>query len=173
VRIMTTNGEFAPPGTVGEIVLRGGFMAGYWGKPDKTAQAIRNGWLHSGDIGILDADGFLTMRGRRSELIHVAGKDWFPRDVEEALCRQPGVVLAALIGLPTADRGTRPVAFITLEPGQRRDVSKLAAAIARDVPYDLSALEIVVADSLPMTPTGKISKADLADQAMSGRRARA
>jgi long-chain acyl-CoA synthetase len=165
VRIMTTTDQFAPVGTIGEIVLRGGFMVGYWNKPDKTAQAIREGWLHSGDIGVIDADGYLTMRGRRSELINVGGRDWFPRDIEEALCRDPSVALAALIGLPDGKSGMRPVAFITLQPGQRCAVSKLKAAVARTAPYDIEPLEIVIADSLPITPTGKISKAELAKQA--------
>jgi len=165
VRIMTSTGEFAGPGVVGEIVLRGGFMHSYWDKPDKTAQTIRNGWLHSGDLGVLDADGFLTMRGRRNELIQVAGKDWFPRDVEEALGRQPGVALAALIGVAERGVGMRPIAFITTEPGHRCEPNALKTAIAREVTYDLSPLEIVVAQSLPMTATGKISKAELAEQA--------
>ena len=162
---MTSTGEFAGPGVVGEIVLRGGFMHSYWDKPDKTAQTIRNGWLHSGDLGVLDADGFLTMRGRRNELIQVAGKDWFPRDVEEALGRQPGVALAALIGVAERGVGMRPIAFITTEPGHRCEPNALKTAIAREVTYDLSPLEIVVAQSLPMTATGKISKAELAEQA--------
>jgi long-chain acyl-CoA synthetase len=165
VRIMTTTDQFAPVGTIGEIVLRGGFMAGYWNKPDKTAQAIREGWLHSGDIGLIDADGYLTMRGRRSELITVAGRDWFPRDIEEALCRDPSVALAALIGLPDGKSGMRPVAFITPRPGQHCDVTKLKAAVAQTVSYDIGLFEIVIADSLPITPTGKISKAELAKQA--------
>jgi long-chain acyl-CoA synthetase len=165
VRIMTPTGEFAPFGAIGEIVLRRGFMSGYWNQPDETAQAIRGGWLHSGDIGVIDADGYLTMRGRRSELINVAGRDRFPRDIDEALCRVPSVALAARIGLPDGKSGMRPVAFITLNPGQRSDATKLKAAAAQTAPYDIGPLEIVIADSLPITPTGKISKAELAKQA--------
>ena len=76
----------APSGEVGEVCLRGGFMKGYWGKPEKTAEAMRGGWLHTGDAGVMDRDGYITMRGRFAELIKVGGRTWFPRDVEEALC---------------------------------------------------------------------------------------
>jgi long-chain acyl-CoA synthetase len=163
VRIVNTTGEPAAVGVPGEIVLRGGFMRGYWGKPDKTAEALRDGWLHSGDIGVFDADGFLTMRGRRTELLHVAGKDWFPRDIEEALCRQLGVSLAALIGLPDARLGMLPAAFVTTHPGAHLDADRLKKAIAAEVPYDVAPLQILFRDELPMTPTGKISKAQLAE----------
>ena len=95
VRIVGSTGEPVAVGVPGEIVLRGGFMWGYWGKPDKTAEVLRDGWLHSGDIGVFDAQGFLTMRGRRNELLHVAGKDGSAR-CRGALCRQRGVNLAAV-----------------------------------------------------------------------------
>ena len=99
-RVLAGDGTPAPLGTTGEIALvAGGFMTGYWGMPDKTAEATAGGILRSGDLGMIDGDGFITMRGRRSELIHVAGRAWFPRDIEEALGRQPGVRLTALVGV--------------------------------------------------------------------------
>lgn len=163
VRIVDTAGEPVAIGVPGEIVLRGGFMWGYWGKPDKTAEALRDGWLHSGDIGVFDADGYLTMRGRRNELLRVAGKDWFPRDVEEALCRQQGVNLAALVGLPEPKLGTLPIAFVTRHPGAQCDAARLKTAVSAEVIYDLAPLQILFRDELPMTPTGKISKAQLTE----------
>lgn len=167
VAILTTGGERAAPGRVGEIALRGGYMAGYWGRPEKTAEATRDGWLRSGDLGAMDGDGFITMRGRRSELVTVDGVDWFPRDVEEALAACPGVSLAALVGLDAGD-GVRPVAFVTARPGAALDTAALAAAVAAAVPYDVARLEIRVVGSLPMTPTGKIAKATLAETAGAG-----
>lgn len=162
VAILTSADEPAALGRVGEISLRGGFMAGYWGKPEKTAEATRGGWLRSGDLGSMDADGYVTMRGRRSELVTVDGVDWFPRDVEEALAAEPGVLLAALVGLKGPD-GIRPVAFVTARAGAVLDTAALAAAIGPKLPYDLSRLEIRVAAELPTTPTGKIAKATLAE----------
>lgn len=165
VAILTTSGERAPIGTVGEICLRGGFMSGYWGKPEKTAEATRGGWLHSGDLGSIDADGYVTMRGRLAELVTVDGVDWFPRDIEEALAAEPGVLMAALVGVAAPGGGKTPIAFIVERPGANVDVAALKAAIAPKVAYDIAPLVIRKASSLPMTPTGKIAKATLAAEA--------
>jgi len=151
-----------PAGETGELCLRGGFMAGYWNKPDKTAEATRGGYLRTGDVGFLDADGCVTLRGRRSELIEVGGVTWFPRDIEEALQRIRGVKHAALIGLPDAVLGARPAAFVTLEQGHHLAGGRLKEAIVGQVGYDLAPLTVTVVDDLPMTPTGKIAKAELA-----------
>ena len=161
VRVVGLDDTPLPPGAVGEMVLRGGHMAGYWGKPDRTEEVTRGGWLRTGDIGTIDADGFVTMRGRRSELIAVAGTTWYPRDIEEALCRRPGVRQAALIGLPDPTLGSRPTAFVTLDDAGL-DTSGLIRAIASEVPYDVSHMDLRVVAAMPMTPTGKISKAELA-----------
>ena len=161
VRIVDAEDRPVPPGTIGRIVLRGGFMAGYWNKPDRTEAATRDGWLRSGDLGLMDSDGFITMRGRASELITVSGQSWYPRDVEEALCRIAGVRQAALIGLPDPELGQRPHAFVTLARPEAVDSAALKAAIAGQVPYNLAPLAIDVVDELPMTPTGKISKGEL------------
>ena len=149
-------------GRLGELVLRGGFMAGYWMKPEKTAEATRAGWLRTGDVGVIDADGAVTMRGRRSELIEVNGYTWFPRDIEEALCGVPGVRQAALIGVPSRSAGLRPRAFVTLDGSRALDGAALKSAIMGRTPYDLSLLTVETVAELPMTPTGKISKAELA-----------
>ena len=149
-------------GVIGEIELRGGFMQGYWGRPDKTEETIGTGWLRTGDLGMIDRDGFITMRGRRSELIETDGVLWFPRDVEEAFCQVPGVAQAALIGVPDARHGQRPLAFITLLDGEAIEAQSLKAAIDGKVAYDLEPLIVRVVAELPMTPTGKISKAELA-----------
>lgn len=161
VRILGPDDKPLPVGEIGDIALTGGFMAGYWGKPEKTAEATRGGWLRTGDLGLMDAEGFVTLRSRRAELIVVSGVEWYPRDVEEALCRQPGVRQAALIGLDDAALGQRPTAFVTVQPGVSVDAQALKGAIAGDAPYDIAALEIRIMPELPMTPTGKISKGDL------------
>jgi long-chain acyl-CoA synthetase len=165
-------GQRLPPGQVGEIVLRGGFMWGYWGLPEKTAQATHGGLLRTGDLGLVDSDGFITMRGRRSELLVVGGVDWYPRDIEEALCQHSGVRQAALIGLPDAALGTRPVAYITrtdggLQTAATLDTAPLLEAIAKALPqYALGPLTVQIVAEMPMTPTGKIAKAELAASAL-------
>jgi acyl-coenzyme A synthetase/AMP-(fatty) acid ligase len=165
VRILDADGKECSVGEVGEVCLRGGFMKGYWGKPEKTAEALRGGWLHSGDAGTMDRDGTVTMRGRFAELITVSGRTWFPRDVEEALCTQPGIKEAAVVALPDAELGQRPVAFVTLT-GDVVDLPRLARAIAPLVSYDLTPLTIRSLDAFPTTPTGKIAKAELRQRAL-------
>jgi long-chain acyl-CoA synthetase len=162
VRIVDGQDRQTLPGELGEIILRGGFMAGYWGKPEKTAEATRGGWLRTGDLGVMDHDGCLTMRGRRSELIQVKDVAWYPRDVEEALCRIANVSQAALVGIPDPALGSRPIAVVTLETPMRVDEAAIKAAIGAELPYDLSPLTLKVVEAFPMTPTGKIAKSDLA-----------
>jgi acyl-CoA synthetase (AMP-forming)/AMP-acid ligase II len=162
VRIVDADRNPVAPGIIGEIELRGGFMQGYWGRPEKTADTIGTGWLRTGDLGLIDRDGYITMRGRRSELIETNGVLWYPRDVEEAFCQVPGVAQAALIGVPDPQHGQRPLAFITLLEGHSLEGNSLKAAIQGKVTYDVTPLAVHVVPDLPMTPTGKISKADLA-----------
>jgi long-chain acyl-CoA synthetase len=166
VRIFDSGDREVPPGVVGEVVLRGGFMKGYWDMPEQTAAALRGGWLHTGDLGCLNVDGVLTLRGRRSELLSVRGEDWFPRDLEEALMRHEAVFQAALIGVPDAELGQRPVAFVTLLPDGHVDAETLRTTAAVAVPFDVSVLVVEVVPELPITPTGKISKAQLLAQAL-------
>jgi acyl-CoA synthetase (AMP-forming)/AMP-acid ligase II len=162
VRIVDAHRVPLPPGRIGEIELRGGFMAGYWGKPDKTAETIGTGWLRTGDLGLIDRDGFITMRGRRSELIETNGVLWFPRDVEEAFCAIEGVAQAALIGIPHATLGQCPHAFVMLLPGAALEPAALKSAIAGSVGYDIAPMVVSIVEDLPMTPTGKIAKGELA-----------
>jgi acyl-CoA synthetase (AMP-forming)/AMP-acid ligase II len=159
VRIFNEKEEEVPPGELGEICLAGGFMAGYWNRPEQTARTLRNGFLHTGDAGTMSVDGLVTMRGRFSELITVAGKTWFPRDIEELLAEQRGVREAAVIGFPDAALGQKPVAFYTGDPNL--DEGTLKKAMSPKIACDLSPLVIRHLDAFPMTPTGKIAKADL------------
>lgn len=161
VRIVDANDRPVAPTAVGEIQLRGGFMAGYWGRPEATEAATRGGWLRTGDLGLIDRDGQIVMRARKSELVVVGGVSWYPRDIEEAMGLQPGVDKVAVVGLAGANASTVPVAFVTAKPGAGVNAAQLKDAVAGLLPYDLSALRIHVLEALPMTPTGKISKAEL------------
>ena len=168
VRIFAADGRECAPGDVGEICLSGGFMAGYWGKPDKTAEALRGGWLHTGDAGVIDAAGRVTMRGRFSELFSVGGKTWFPRDVEEALVRHPAVRDAAIVGIPDDVLGQRPCAFVTLEGDSKADLLEIRISVDAQTPYDLTVLSLTALPAFPMTPTGKIAKMELVAMASKG-----
>src|SRR5262249_46085322 len=164
VRVLDAGGKECAPGEVGEVCLRGGFMAGYWGKAEETGGTLRGGWVDSGGAGGMGWNGGLTVRGRVAELVTVAGRTWFTRAVQEALCGQPGVKEAAVIALPDAQLGQRPVAYVTLADGAV-DLDKLKAAIAPLVPYDLTAMTVKSLAAFPMTPTGKIAKAQLRESA--------
>jgi len=167
VWIAGPQGQRLPCQQVGEIILRGGFMRGYWNKPEATASTIGGAGgdlLQTGDLGCMDADGFITMRGRRSEVFLVNGQTWFARDVEESLCNQPGIRQAAMVGIPDAVLGTQPIAFVTLLDDQAATPINLSAVkqqLEAALGTDLGALRIEVVQALPMTPTGKIAKAEL------------
>ena len=165
VRILDDDGNELPVGALGEICLRGGFMAGYWERPEQTAETLRDGWLHTGDVGYADAEGYIFMRGRLSERLTVAGEHWYPRDLEELLMRHDAVHEAALVGLPAGEGAHRPVAFVTLRPGEGVEAAALldfARSSGDRVPPGLS---VEVVEAMPMTPTGKISKAELLERA--------
>jgi long-chain acyl-CoA synthetase len=160
VRILDDDGKEVPPGTIGEICLRGGFMAEYWRLPEKTDETLRGGWLHSGDVGFMDVEQFLYVRGRLSERLNVAGEFWYPRDVEEVLMRHPGIKEAALIGLPDSDLGDRPLACVTLRDSSL-DPEEAVRFAEEQLGRKLEHMEVRAIDAMPMTPTGKISKAQL------------
>lgn len=177
VRILDDDGSALPVGHLGEICLRGasaggGFMRGYWGRPEKTAETLRDGWLHTGDLGVIDANGWITLRGRRSEVIEHGGQTWFPRDVEEALLELPEVAAAALVGVDRpveASQGAAPTAripVVAVLPGgddvDGFDVARARAHLASSTAYDVAELAVVVLPEFPMTPSGKIAKAALA-----------
>lgn len=107
------SGEDVPPGEQGEILLKSpGNFVGYWKQPEKTAETLKNGWLHTGDIGTLDKDGYLTLVGRIKEMIKVSGYSVFPEDVEAILLKHPNVRQAAAVGVPHPSKGEVVKAFI-------------------------------------------------------------
>ena len=113
VRVVDDDDRELPAGEIGEVVVRGDVvMAGYWNQPDATAETLRGGWLHTGDVGSFDADGYLTLRDRSKDLIISGGMNIYPREVEEALLRHPGVRAVAVVGRPDPEWGEAVVAFV-------------------------------------------------------------
>ncbi|MQA96676.1 MAG: AMP-binding protein [Streptosporangiales bacterium] len=151
-------GDPLPIGAEGEICVRSpSLLTGYWNAPDATAQAIRDGWLHTGDIGAVDEDGCLHFLGRGKEMLKVNGMSVFPSEVEVLLGRHPDVAGSGVIGRPDAARGEVPVAYVRLRDGAAADAAGLAewcrTAMA---PYKVPEIRIV--DELPLTATGKVRK---------------
>ncbi|MFA7431033.1 MAG: AMP-binding protein, partial [Rhodospirillaceae bacterium] len=113
VRVGGPDDAALPPDTVGEVLVRGeAVMLGYWKNPEATAETLRNGWMHTGDLGAMDADGFLTLKDRSKDVIITGGSNVYPREVEEVLLTHPAVAETAVIGVPHPDWGEEVVAFI-------------------------------------------------------------
>ena len=109
------------PGEIGEIVVRGGnVMSGYWNNPAATQEALRGGWLHTGDLGTRDEEGYYTIKGRKKEMIIRGGENIYPKEIEEALYSHPKIAEAAVVGLPDRRWGEEVAAFIVLKEGARR-----------------------------------------------------
>ena len=158
-------GEPLPLGERGEIVVRGpSLLTGYWRKPEATAEALRDGWLHTGDIGMLDEDGCLHYLGRNKDMIKVSGMSVFPAEVETLLGRHPDVISAAVVAVADAERGQLPYAFVRTRPGaaltggQLREWARENMAV-----YKVPLVELV--EEFPLTATGKIRKVELAERA--------
>ena len=118
VRIFGPDDREVAPGTPGEIVVRGPIvMAGYWDNPQATASALRNGWLHTGDVGHLDADGYLFITDRLKDMIISGGSNIYPREIEEVLYAHPGVHEATVFGVPDPKWGERVIAAVVPKPG--------------------------------------------------------
>lgn len=156
-----------PPGAVGEIAVRSPrVMAGYWRRPEETARVLRDGWYHTGDLGSMDAEGYLTVVGRKSDIIKHKGYKVFPEEIEEALYAHPAVLECAAVGIPDAAAGEVVKAFVSLKPewrGKVRGEDLLAFARERLAPYKApKAVELVAL--IPKTPIGKVWRKKLRER---------
>ncbi|MEU6254554.1 AMP-binding protein [Streptomyces sp. NPDC047043] len=160
-----TTGEPLPLGEPGEIVVQGpSVLTRYWRAPEATARALRDGWLHTGDIGSLDEDGCLRYLGRNKDMIKVKGMSVFPTEVETLLGRHPEVLAAAVVAVEDADSGQLPYAFVRTVPGSGLTADALRVwAKGAMATYKVPLVEIV--PELPLTPTGKIRKTELSARA--------
>lgn len=154
-----------PTGEVGEIVLTSpGVFKGYWNKPEATAATLRNGWVHTGDMGKLDADGYLTFIGRFKEMIKVSGYSVFPEEVETILIKHPAVAQAAVIAQPDAEKGEVVKAFIVRKPGAALEADALIAWARDNMASYKAPRAVSFIDALPTTGAGKVLRRLLKDQ---------
>jgi len=166
VRILDPeSGAERATGEPGEIVLksRGSFL-GYWNKPEATAKTLRDGWVHTGDIGRIDDQGYLTFIGRTKEMIKVSGYSVFPEEVETILIKHPAVAQAAVIGVPDAERGEVVRAFVVLKPGQALDEAGLIAWSRDNMAIYKAPKTVRFVDALPATGAGKVLRRLLKDE---------
>jgi len=159
VKVLGPDGEELPPNTPGEFCFRcSTFMIGYWNKPELSAQALRGGWLHSGDIGIVDEDGELFVRDRLKDMIISSGYNIYPKEVENALCEHQSVQSAAAIGVPDEIRGELVHAFVVLKPGIQASAEDLIAHCATIIGKHKLPRAISFVSELPLTASGKIQR---------------
>jgi long-chain acyl-CoA synthetase len=163
------------PGERGELCVRGpNVMLGYWTRPEETAQVFtRDGFLRTGDVGVMDAEGYVTLVDRIKDVILCSGYSVYPRAIEEALYRHPDVAAATVVAMPDDFRGESPAAFVQLRPGARLSEAALAEFLRERLsPIEMPRLIELRAD-LPRTLIGKLSKKELRAELLQRREATA
>jgi long-chain acyl-CoA synthetase len=162
VRVVDAAGQDVATGEAGEIVIRGhNVMKGYYRRPEATAQAIRNGWFHSGDLGRRDEQGYFYIVDRVKDMIIRGGFNVYPRELEEVLLTHPAVSLAAVVGVPHASLGEEVVAFIIRKPGASVSADEVIAWCKENMAAYKYPRVVEFRDALPMTATGKVLKREL------------
>lgn len=162
VKIFDDQDRDVPVGEVGEIVIRGpAVMKGYYNNPQATAETLRGGWLHTGDLGKMDEDGYVYILDRKKDMIICSGYNVYPREIEELLHTHPAVLEAAVIGIPDPKRGESPMAFIIPRPGAKVTEPELIQ-FCRDNLAAYKAIKAVkFVEEFPRNPNRKVLKREL------------
>ena len=169
VRILAPDGTELPAGEDGEICVRGPVvMTGYWNAPEATAEALRGGELHTGDVGHLDEDGFLFVVDRIKDLIIRNGFNVYPRDVEDVLLAHPEITGAAVVGRPDPRTGEEVVAFVAVTPGSSLTPDRVVAYAKEHLSAAKYPREVRVVDTIPLTSVLKTDRKALRRQLTSG-----
>lgn len=154
-------GELLPLGSEGELCVRSpSLLKGYWNRPEASAEALRDGWLHTGDSGVITEQGFIRYLGRRKEMLKVNGMSVFPAELEAMLGQHPDLLASAVIGRPDERRGEVPLAFVVARPGSGLTAEALIDW-CRKIMAGYKVPEVRLVESLPMTATGKVKKNEL------------
>lgn len=170
LRIVDPQGKEVPRGTVGEIAVRGpGVMLGYWNKPDLTANAVRDGWMHTGDGAYMDDDGFVYIVDRMKDMIITGGENVYSAEVENALAQHPAVGTCAVIGIPNDQWGESVHAVVVLKPGASATEEQLTAHCRTLIAGYKCPRSIEIRDALPVSGAGKILKTELRKPFWAGR----
>ncbi|MFF4582788.1 AMP-binding protein [Streptomyces sp. NPDC001389] len=165
VRILDEHGAELPLGETGEIAVRGPqVVPGYWGLPEETARAFPDGELRTGDVGFMDADGWLYVVDRKKDMISASGFKVWPREVEDVLHTHPAVRDAAVVGVPDAYRGETVKAYVSLRPGARAEPAELAAYCAERLAAYKYPRQVEILPVLPQTTSGKILRRELRER---------
>ena len=162
VAIMGPDGALVPTGERGEVVLKGdNIMQGYLNRAEATAETLGDGWLHTGDVGILDEDGYLRLVDRIKDMIIRGGENIYPKEIETVLQHDPAVIEAAVVGQPHPIYGEVPVAYVALHPERTVTAESMRASCAEQLTKIKVPVTITILDALPKNPVGKIDKPTL------------
>jgi acyl-CoA synthetase (AMP-forming)/AMP-acid ligase II len=162
VRVVDAEDRELPVGEIGEVVCRGDVvMAGYWQNPQATRDTLRGGWLHTGDMGCFDAEGFLTLKDRSKDLIISGGANIYPREVEEVLLRHPAVLEVSVIGRQHAEWGEEVVACVVTHQGRTVTETELDSLCLSAIARFKRPRAYVFLDTLPKNNYGKVLKTEL------------
>jgi len=162
VRIFDADDNEVATGEIGEVVCRGDVvMLGYWNNPDATAETLRGGWLHTGDMGAMDEDGFVTLKDRSKDMIISGGTNIYPREVEEVLLTHPAVNEVSVVGKPHPDWGEEVVAFVCPNEGQSVTAKELDTLCLENIARFKRPKHYRFVDALPKNNYGKILKTEL------------
>lgn len=165
VRVADENDQDVPAGELGEVLFRSEVtMLGYWNNPDATEKALRGGWLHTGDVGFMDEDGFITLKDRSKDMIISGGSNIYPREIEEVLMTDSRILECSVIGRPHHDWGEEVVAFVVLHPGQRISEKELDDRCLANIARFKRPKSYFFIDSLPKSNYGKVLKTALREQ---------
>jgi long-chain acyl-CoA synthetase len=161
LKIVDDDDQVLSPNQPGEIVVRGPLMTGYYNQPQATARVLRNGWLYTGDMGMVDEDGEVFLVGMKKDMIIAKGQNIYPSDIEEVLRSHPKVAEVAVVGAPDKTRGQIVRAFIQLQTGEVATEQEMKRFCQQHLANYKVPKEVIFAESLPRTATGEIRKEDL------------
>jgi long-chain acyl-CoA synthetase len=166
IKIVDDNGYDLPHGQLGELVARGdNIMMGYWRQPEATAETLRDGWLHTGDLATEDDDGYFTIVDRKKDMIVVSGYNVYPREVEEVLFRHPAVADAAVVQYPDPYQGESVMAFIVLKQGASATEQEIINYCRSEIAVFKCPRRVAFVAELPKNNTGKVLRRELRERA--------
>jgi long-chain acyl-CoA synthetase len=162
IRLVDSAGNPVPDGEAGEVVIKGpNVMRGYLNRPEETAKVLVDGWLHTGDVGRFDEDGYLVLVDRAKDMIIRGGENIYPREIEVAVHQLPEIAEAAVVGRAHAMYGEEPVLFVSLHPGKSVSVEQIRNHLSECLSKYKLPVEITILGDLPKNPVGKIDKPSL------------
>ncbi|MBI5249357.1 MAG: long-chain fatty acid--CoA ligase [Desulfomonile tiedjei] len=165
VRVVDFDDKEVPPGTPGELIIQGkNIMREYWNLPDESANTLRGGWLHTGDVATMDEEGFVYIVDRLKDMIISGGENIYPAEIEKIIAGLPGVSQVAVLGQPDPKWGETPMAIIVPQPGSNLNEQQVLEYCQGKMARYKLPKKVMFTDSLPLTPTGKVQKRILRQQ---------